>query len=560
MIEDLCVDIEAISFVRSAQVDENKLHVVVTGDDEYSLRLEFPANFPLSLPNVFLVDHPDYGFFPHVAWSGQLCYSDSQAPFIDTDDPVGIIRYVLTESIKVLDEHEADGDAFWDEFEGFWAHQPERGLCIAMVELTDAFKTLTVRTNTDCASLIFYDEDTNEQTLGILKKSKFWGSVETTGYYCPLATNVGFPEPGEVLTMDHIEAAIRHMRAEDIEAFDIARSSGSNRQQRARNKNGFHVIFSQPRPAGSRSMVAVAIRWGHQVLNGNVELLVDHPPIAVDVKRLTRSHGVPRGGGALALGDQKIGVLGVGAVGSRVSELLAQSGATNLTLIDHDRFTADNVYRHILPAREVHRYKVDAMRDFLDERYPGMNVTPIRVPVLSASELARLNLDVLMVAIGDPTLEQAIAGDLPAPIVVTTWLDALGLGGHAILDDATPGCLQCLYHRDNTRVIPNTVSMIKPGERVSRNLTGCTGTFVPFGAADAMETAAVAVRLLIDRLTSNDPVQKYRYWKGTDNLAQRERIQTSDWYDRAGTDSANAELDERFDRGCPVCRDRGSTT
>lgn len=557
MIESLREQIEAISFVRSAQVKDNQLYVDVVSAAEYQLRLKFPENFPLALPDVFLRNHQEYGFFPHVAWSGQLCYSDGQSLSINIEDPFGVIQRVVELAIEVLDDNETGGDPFWNEFEGYWAHQNDKRARIAMVEPTERFKELNVRVDRDGIPLLFFDRSNDEQSLSTVKESPYWGKRQATAYYCPLVENFGFPSPGEKITIDDIENAIQHMSADDIEAFEKARTCGSRREQSARRKNGLHVIFSQPRSTGGRSMVGISHRYGHQILVGNKELIGDGA-IPLEIERLTRSHSVRRGGGFVGLAGQSIGVVGVGALGSRIVELLGASGATNLTLIDPDALAADNIFRHALPARYLSSNKAESMRDFLHARYPDMNVTALPEKIVAPTQLADLGLDVLIIAIGDPTLERAIAAKHPVPIGVTTWLDAMGLGGHAILDDESVGCLNCLYHRDNTPVLENAVAMVKPGEHVSRNLTGCTGTYVPFGAADAMQTAAIAVRLVVDRLTSTEPQGKYVYWKGSDDLAKREGVRTSGRFSESGTADADAQFRERLGRGCPVCRSRGA--
>lgn len=65
------------------------------------------------------------------------------------------------------------------------------------------------------------------------------------------------------------------------------------------------------------------------------------------------------------LADQRIAVVGAGAVGCQVAEMLVRSGAGELTLVDGDLIRPGNCIRHVAPLRDVGRPKVDAVKDYL---------------------------------------------------------------------------------------------------------------------------------------------------------------------------------------------------
>lgn len=65
------------------------------------------------------------------------------------------------------------------------------------------------------------------------------------------------------------------------------------------------------------------------------------------------------------LADQRIAIVGVGAVGCQVAEMLVRSGAGELTLVDGDLIRPGNCIRHVASLRDVGRPKVDAVRDHL---------------------------------------------------------------------------------------------------------------------------------------------------------------------------------------------------
>lgn len=65
------------------------------------------------------------------------------------------------------------------------------------------------------------------------------------------------------------------------------------------------------------------------------------------------------------LAGQRIAVVGVGAVGCQVAEMLVRSGAGGLTLIDGDLIRPGNCIRHVASRHDVGRPKVEAVRDHL---------------------------------------------------------------------------------------------------------------------------------------------------------------------------------------------------
>lgn len=65
------------------------------------------------------------------------------------------------------------------------------------------------------------------------------------------------------------------------------------------------------------------------------------------------------------LAGKAVAVVGLGAVGSLVADLLARSGVGRLTLQDHDVLRPGNCVRHLATLKDVGRAKVDAVRERL---------------------------------------------------------------------------------------------------------------------------------------------------------------------------------------------------
>lgn len=63
------------------------------------------------------------------------------------------------------------------------------------------------------------------------------------------------------------------------------------------------------------------------------------------------------------MSQKHIAVVGLGSGGSAIADMAARSGSGRITLIDPEKFAAENVGRHMLTALDVGKPKVEAMRD-----------------------------------------------------------------------------------------------------------------------------------------------------------------------------------------------------
>jgi molybdopterin/thiamine biosynthesis adenylyltransferase len=81
-----------------------------------------------------------------------------------------------------------------------------------------------------------------------------------------------------------------------------------------------------------------------------------------------------RSGRQPGAGGKKVAVVGMGSVGSKVSEMLLRSGIHNFVLVDGDVFLPANLERHTLDWRDVGHRKVNAVRRRLLHIVPGATV------------------------------------------------------------------------------------------------------------------------------------------------------------------------------------------
>lgn len=118
-----------------------------------------------------------------------------------------------------------------------------------------------------------------------------------------------------------------------------------------------------------------------------------------------------RGGGKLDLHGKRVLLLGCGSVGGHLAFELARAGVGQLALVDHDIFTPENTYRHVLGKRYWGQNKARALRGAMMAQLPftDADAVPETVETALACGMVRLNdYDLIVSALGNPTSELAL--------------------------------------------------------------------------------------------------------------------------------------------------------
>lgn len=223
------------------------------------------------------------------------------------------------------------------------------------------------------------------------------------------------------------------------------------------------------------------------------------------------------------LGLKKVAVIGLGALGSPLGDLLTKAGVGHLALVDPEIYTTGNRVRHQLDLSELGRAKVQAMADRLRRVDPWVAVDQYGMRLgasLHGAELEmqqKLHDDILQdFASCDllvNTTANTIAGyycsrlahEIGVPIL-HAWVSAGAWGGRILLQrPGESGCTECLglfQDPESTQECVDIPSVTDDPEVQEVQERGCADTtFTGPGfelAASAAATARVAVQCLLD--------------------------------------------------------------
>jgi hypothetical protein len=518
-----------------------------------------------NLPTFYIAEDHCICHRPHVAWDRDICYSDGEGIFFNHERPREVIHAALVAVVKVLEDGESGNlDSFWDEQEGYFnliGPESIRGVAQCYFALDDIpSRVESFREGSKSKTIKFFKDkgdcwdlsashylkerigNQHKQVKGQKKrrqKQKAPHCHSPAAYYLPLDKHVEPPLPGQEWEKERI--------FELVEPFIAVFPELENYLK----KNHQLYIFSVPRSVDDRGAFAVELNprknTGPQAFYFKVD----------------RRHGgylKERGGvgSGFRSSDDRIAIIGCGAVGGYLATTLASCGYRNFELVDNDDFQAENLYRHVLPYKYLGKNKVEGLKDFLEKSFPSMDVKENHIG--AEDWITNNNLEqnqIIFLATGNPVLERYInqrfcSVGMVNHVLISTWLEPLGLGGHVVLKASnSKGCLNCLYVEENELKYHPLVSFIMPGQKVSKNLTGCGGAFTPFSSLDAQRTALLAVRTL-GKYYSGPSGSVYDCWLGDSSASDENGIKVSEVFESSFGDK-DVWWRQKLSHGCPVC-------
>ena len=276
------------------------------------------------------------------------------------------------------------------------------------------------------------------------------------------------------------------------------------------------------------------------------------------VRSLSPASLVPRGGGSVGLREKSVLLVGCGSIGSELALMLTSAGLGQLTISDPDTFSEENLYRHVLSVKDIGQLKSEALASEIALRHPWAEVRSCRRRLEELRDPAVLQpFDLVVVAIGSPTVERVFAEycrkeELHVP-VMNSWLEAYGIGGHAVL--AVPpqrGCWHCAYVDPNTlgRGLTSNLNFLQPGEVVMRNHGGCGTQFMPYSGIAAGCTATMAADLAVRFLVGEVATSSKVSWKRDDGLPTPDTLKMTRRYQCFAKSLRILPL---YDENCDLC-------
>jgi molybdopterin-synthase adenylyltransferase len=512
------------------------------------------------LPRVFLRPWDALGFIPHVDPSGLVCYLDKEGLLLDRRRPVDIVRDALKEVRRTLEDglSGANQHDFVDELDVYWQYLPGCVQALSTLEPVGTATTVVIAEHRDprVPPRLVMDAPDVPRVPSTGGSAGPWSAAPAL--LVPLAPRSAFIPPRPDRPFWDV-AAVRRLLADG--APEESDRIVALLQRRVRHRE--YLILQLQRSSGDFTHVGIrfdGVGAVHPLLHGGrADSLT---PVAIVPRQ--RSYLVQRGCGHMELGDRRVLLIGCGAVGGFLAFALARSGVGHLVAVDPDTLSPENTYRHMLGRRHWGKHKVVALAQAITLDLPYANVTGIPQTIEAALDQGRVDLasfDLIISALGNPTSELALNEQVrrlnAGPPIIFTWVDPLGIGGHAVLTgvDGEPGCFECLYtppQDDPKAPLHSRASFAAPGQSFRRSLTGCGSLYTPYGVVDAEQTALLAARMALHYLQGVDGRNRLHSWKGSTRAFLAERFQLSARHAQS-VDTLEAQQTAYPSPRCPVC-------
>lgn len=496
-------------------------------NEEFNILIGIKNDFPLSSPSIFWKDFKG-NFYPHIEEiDGKICYLEDDLYTFDYENPEGIISSCIDMAVMHIynGKYSLNDDDFINEFESYWIRTDLTIGVDSYIKLDENIRM--IKSYMEDKVFLIYDKDSDlEYALQQCNKVKKEDCVQDA-IYIPLENNINIFPPRYKQMWKISE--VRNIIIKNLSKSKFKKVNTLLKN----NKFTRSIIISFPNKKGERVVIGVYCYDFYKFIKGKFL----HPIVTwcmnckmelLDINRKDKNYLLNRGGALDYILDKKILVLGCGSLGGHIIEQLINVGIDNITIVDRDKFSIENIYRHILgydSLKPEGSYKSEEMKNYLDKKYRNLKLTAIAYDLIDCIEDKSLDLkkfDLIIVAIGNPNIEFELNKKIHSLSVkiptIFTWNEPNGIGGHVLVtnNEKTGGCYECLYSDPTTgdRVLKNKASLVDSAESYAKKYAGCGSAFLPYSYLDSVQTAILCSRTVLEVLMGEEKGNPLKTWKG----------------------------------------------
>lgn len=464
-------------------------------------------DFPLSLPHIYLTSKEDvarFGYPPNVHTNGFICTFDANTNIPDPEAPHWLVEVCVRKAKKIIEDglNRNNLDAYTKEFVAYWenSYQSEQLVDTQILSLIDEENLLPNHINyvslkkqignfhallysTPQQFQIFRDYLKNHEVSYTETPTFFLGHLEelyppfnyTNKYVLDLIQRLGlfddFKEylksaPNSPIVTFAKKIETRNLLFGWKHKVQIPRSKHSGNRTRKISRGKTLKLFFDKQYNSK-----LVDRFSPQVFTHN---------------RLVQRTAADYDG---LWFERKLTVLvaGLGSIGSNLISFLESTGLNEFYLIDPDVLKVENIGRHLLGINYVGDYKVEAIRNYLQQKNPliGVKVRKSKVVQLANQEPNFLSdCNYHFFCTGDVNAETWLAQNLhisdwgrPSFFI---WVEPYLAGGHCVYL-SNKGSITWDNLFDNHKFINNVISNEMHNIRqFTKQEAGCQTTYLPY--------------------------------------------------------------------------------
>lgn len=508
----------------------------------------------------------DGKFIPHVESDGKICLFEKEGILIDHN-----LEGILVQSIFRAKDIILDGildkniDDFIDEFELYWKQLPECRTAKFVVPdiennqiVKSSFRKI-VQQKKERQSAYFRRQHLTTIYIGKdMEALKQWNLQNSTlinaAYFVISPTeNIYPPDIRKPVSIEYFNKLLRMVPSGDV--ANIWHKLSRNRI----------FIFELRQPRGNKNFIGFYLVGGILVAESNYLKITNVEKIQpVMIYRTDKKYLMMRTSDMSLLQRKKrILIVGCGSIGGYVISELAKSGFEDLTIVDNDILTEENIFRHILGMEYIAKYKCVALEEYIQKNIPKVLIKSLADRIEDAIEDESITFneyDIIISATGNHNINRWInsymmKNKVDSPIIYA-WNEIYGIGNHvAYFKYGNKGCYECLFARDEeTNEIYDKSSYCAKGQKVVSNI-GCGKSFVPYGNLISQKTMLILMDVLSEVISGKIKDNTLISMKGDNSYFTEMKLKSSERYKRQDENIKRLVGNQFWNKQCGECGD-----
>ena len=448
------------------------------------LRIVLPEQFPFEYPKFYVDQEKWYLKYPHIEQNSKygmnICY-------IGKEDKVAIfngaklIERELAKIYEVIKNYENDTfnkQDFLEEFDSYWGENSIYMDVQTVLEEPSIIDLLEVQ---KFKHVVTTDID---KTKVILENMHLEIQKEKKVIFLPFFNEFTYPFPR---TKNEILSIVKALGYKIFLEENI-------------KKSDFMVLFS--------FKIDDYIHYGAFKFSKPYEQpLINSEITPIGIRRIDRDRIFSRGGNKFTHNIAKIPIeitiVGCGSLGASLAFKLAKSGIKKFVFIDTDVLTVSNIGRHICGMKYINQFKVNALKSFLLEQFPDLEIESISENGINClDKLSQTGLIVSAVGSEGEGFEQLLLqmkhsknNDILIPPIVFTWFEG-AIAGQILLIKETD--------IDDFPIFLQKISILDESKKheLTKLDMGCNSSYSPYAFIDAENTVLHASLLITKYIAS----------------------------------------------------------
>ena len=509
-----------------------------------------PVGWAQELVDIYVVNHSSFAFIPHVDTNGKLCLFDLEGSLIDADFE-GIINQCIDRAIDIITKglNGSNKEDFINEFSLYWCQLPNTLKLKCIIPSDNSTQRIKfVEKGTERSKVknnSSYGKQKDKITLFAatdLSHFESWGEKGTykNGLYVFIQTNnyIYPPDGRKSLEIDYVNNLLK-LAASKQYSSAVAKTG-----------NDKMVVFQIKQPNGTSNFFGVYLKNADFIETEGiyqVALTATLKVFPLDVHRIDKPYLISRTSEIYSTATRKCLLIGCGSIGGYLTNELVKADFEDITLVDKDIITEENIYRHFLGIEYIGCYKTYALASHFKKNIPYSNIKSFECSIQDSFQDGSIDFneyDLVISATGNPNVNRwlntiVLNNCIQTPFIYV-WNEPLDIGCHAaVIQSSRKGCYECFFKRRGLmNELYDSTAYCAPGQKIARSLTGCGGSFIPYSSTVSLKSTALCMDL-INRVLENKTCENMLVsMKGDGYYFEKANLTVSDIYINQNNDKA----------------------